>query len=303
MADFIDKLRQSFAAAQVPVRLIYINVAVFVVVRLAGLLCLLFNIDITSALTYLEMPSDLSTFIRQPWTLITYQFLHYDLLHILFNMLWFYWFGIMFHQIFGTRRLVGLYFLGGIGGALLYVAAYNLLPLFKGTTGYLLGASASILAIVTATAVRRPDYKVGLLFLGSISLKWIAIITIFIDLISIGSSNTGGHIAHIGGAIVGALFGLADRRGIDITAFINKAIDFIVDTFRCRTPRIKPGIFRRNRRKKPSVDNMRDDNRMERRMDPADEAEMDKILAKIKQSGYTSLTAAEKKRLFDVSRR
>lgn len=308
MAGFIDNLRSRYAAATVPVRFVMVNVAVFVIVRVLALVCLLFAVDATPAIELLEMPSNPVKFVHQPWSLISYMFLHYDVMHILFNMLWLYWFGAMFHQIFGTRRFVGLYFLGGIGGALLYMLAYNVLPLFSSTEGLLLGASASVLAIVAATAVRQPDYKVGLLFFGQISLKWIAIVTIFIDVISIGSSNAGGHIAHLGGALTGAAFALADRRGTDITAWFNRAIDWIVNLTR-RRPRVKVGNFHNSpftrTKQQPRTDKQQyeRDNGRRNSMTPAEEAEMDEILKKIKLSGYSSLTAEEKRRLFEVSKR
>ena len=308
MAGFIDNLRSRYAAATVPVRFVMVNVAVFVIVRVLALVCLLFAVDAMPAIELLEMPSNPVKFLHQPWSVISYMFLHYDVMHILFNMLWLYWFGAMFHQIFGTRRFVGLYFLGGIGGALLYMLAYNVLPLFSSTEGLLLGASASVLAIVAATAVRQPDYKVGLLFFGQISLKWIAIVTIFIDMISIGSSNAGGHIAHLGGALVGAAFALADRRGTDITAWFNRAIDWIVNLTR-RRPRVKVGNFHNSpftrTKQQPRTDKQQyeRDNGRRNSMTPAEEAEMDEILKKIKLSGYSSLTAEEKRRLFEVSKR
>lgn len=308
MAGFIDNLRSRYAAATVPVRFVMVNVAVFVIVRVLALVCLLFAVDAMPAIELLEMPSNPVKFVHQPWSLISYMFLHYDVMHILFNMLWLYWFGAMFHQIFGTRRFVGLYFLGGIGGALLYMLAYNVLPLFSSTEGLLLGASASVLAIVAATAVRQPDYKVGLLFFGQISLKWIAIVTIFIDVISIGSSNAGGHIAHLGGALVGAAFALADRRGTDITAWFNRAIDRLVNLTR-RRPRVKVGNFHNSpftrTKQQPRTDKQQyeRDNGRRNSMTPAEEAEMDEILKKIKLSGYASLTAEEKRRLFEVSKR
>ena len=316
MAGFIDNLRSRYAAATVPVRFVMVNVAVFVIVRVLALVCLLFAVDAMPAIELLEMPSNPVKFVHQPRSLISYMFLHYDVMHILFNMLWLYWFGAMVHQIFGPRRFVGLYFLGGIGGALLYMLAYNVLPLFSSTEGLLLGASASVLAIVAATAVRQPDYKVGLLFFGQISLKWIAIVTIFIDVISIGSSNAGGHIAHLGGALTGAAFALADRRGTDITAWFNRAIDRLVNLTR-RRPRVKVGNFhnspftrtkqqpRDDNRRQPRDDKQQDerDNGRRHTMTPAEEAEMDEILKKIKLSGYSSLTAEEKRRLFEVSKR
>ena len=127
--------------------------------------------------------------------------------------------------------MTGLYLIGGLGGALIYLLAYNLLPAFTYQRGMLLGASASIMAIMLAVAVKAPNYKVGLLFFGEVSLKWIAIILIFLDFLSIDTQNAGGHISHIGGALTGCAYALAFRKGIDITNWLNKIIDSIVVLF------------------------------------------------------------------------
>lgn len=307
MEGFIDTLRHRFKMATLSARIIYVNIAVFVVLRLIGILGFLFGFDANSIISYVELPSSPTWFIYQPWTIITYMFAHYDVLHILFNMLWLWWFGQLFLQFLSPRQLTGLYFVGGIGGGLLYMLAYNLLPAFAGHGGLLLGASASIIAIVVATAVYAPDYKVGLLFFGSVSIKWIAIVTIFIDFLSITSANAGGHISHIGGAIVGMVFALALRRGTDITAWFNAIIDFIVNTWRRISGPKGSNNFRigsqhsRNRRQQsstppppPATNNG---------ISPEDERIMDEILKKIKMSGYSALTEEEKNRLFNVSRR
>lgn len=231
-------------------------------------------------------------------------FAHYDILHILFNMLWMWWFGQLFLQFFSPRQLTGLYFVGGIGGGLLYMLAYNLLPVFAWQQGLLLGASASIIAIVVATAVYAPDYKVGLLFFGSVSIKWIAIVTIFLDFLSITSANAGGHISHIGGAIVGLAFTLSLRRGFDITAWFNAIIDFIVNTWRRITGSGNNfsigSAHRRKRRRQPTPPPPPPTGSD---MSPEDERILDEILRKIKMSGYSALTEDEKERLFNVSRK
>lgn len=306
MGKTFNDLRVRYSLASMPMKFIYINVAVFVVVKVVALLFILMGMSPDIFMSYLELPSMLSVIAVQPWTVVTYMFLHFDILHILFNMLWLYWFGVLFMQMFNARQFVGLYLLGGIGGAVLFVLAYNLLPYFSGQYGMLLGASASILAVVTATAMRAPDYKLNLLLVGAVSLKWVAIITIFIDFISIDTGNAGGHIAHIGGAAVGVAFGYAARRGKDLTAPINGFIDSMVNFFR-RLQGVKIAgrrkrkaswgepIFNNNAPKTPRQDGS------EPRMSATDEADLDVILAKIKQSGYASLTAAEKKRLFEVS--
>lgn len=297
-----------YSLASMSMKFVYINIIIFVVVKLAALVLTLCGINPAIFLDYLEMPSNLALLATRPWTVITYMFLHLDILHILFNMLWLYWFGALFLEFFNPRQFVGMYILGGIGGAALYLLCYNIFPYFNGIDGMMLGASASILAIVVATAVRAPNYKLNLLFLGAVSLKWIAIITIFIDFISIDTANAGGHIAHIGGAIVGAIYGFAFRSGRDITSPLNSLIDWFVNLFR-RSSNVRIGGKRHNRwgkksnmGKKSQQTPKQPSGNSTTTMSPADEAELDAILAKIKQSGYKALTAEEKKRLFEVSR-
>ena len=246
------------------------------------------------------MPSESYEFITHPWTLLTYMFVHYDVWHILFNMLWLYWFGQIFLMAFGEKQMVGLYLWGGIAGGLLYLLAYNLFPYFEGKQGLMCGASASIIAIVVATAFRMPDYKINLLFLGAISLKYIAIVTILIDLLSVTSANGGGHIAHLGGALLGYWFIVRWEKGKDLTAPLNRLIDRLVTACKPR-PRI--------REKRPSARaNYRASTRPETDMEyrarkKRESDEIDAILDKIKQSGYTSLTAEEKKRLFEAGKK
>lgn len=168
---FIEDIKRNYMQGSMLVRLIIINVAVFVLLHVLVLGALLFNVNGESLLRWVEVPSDLWLLLKRPWTLVTYMFAHYGLLHILFNMLWLYWLGRIFMEYFSPKQLTGLYLLGGWGGAALYLLAYNLLPYFSTSTGFMIGASASVMAIVVATAVYAPDYKIGLLFLGEVSLK------------------------------------------------------------------------------------------------------------------------------------
>lgn len=302
VGTFINRHDLQFSTASVPVKFIYINIAVFIVVKLFSVALVLCGIDSGVYTHYLELPSSLSQLAAQPWTLITYMFLHFEILHILFNMLVLYWFGKLFMQVFNVRQFVGLYILGGLGGALLYLLFTNLLPYFHGQETYLLGASASILAIIVATAIRMPGYRLNLLLIGSVSLKWIALIMVFIDLISIDAENSGGHVAHLGGAAVGLIFGYMLKGGMDITSPLNGLIDFFVNTFRrCdvtswfkRKPKIK--IV-------PNQQGNKTSSQQSQRMTPEEEAEIDVILDKIKRSGYSSLSTDEKRRLFEKSNR
>lgn len=317
MADLFSALKQRFSTATMSTRFIYINVAVFIIVKVTALTLMLIGISPDLILRYLEMPSNPHQLAIYPWTALTYMFTHYEVLHILFNMLFLYWFGILFTQFFSPRHFVGLYILGGLGGAALYFLAYNTLPFFAGINGSMLGASASILAIVVATAVKAPYYKVRLLLIGAISLKWLSIFVVFLDLISISSNNAGGHIAHIGGAVVGLLFGLAQKQGRDITLPINAVIDWIVNLFRRNKTKVNIGKAHsknwwkaKAKSRAKAKNNTQANTTANQQSSPSAneqkqqaENEMDAILDKIKQSGYKALTADEKQRLFEASKK
>lgn len=296
---FIDDIKHSYMNGSMLLKLIFINIGVFLLLHVLALGGLIFNAS-DSVTSWVGMPSDLSLLLKKPWTLVSYMFSHYSVMHILFNMLWLYWLGRIFMEFFSPKQLTGLYLLGGWGGAALYLLAYNLLPHLAMMTGILIGASASVIAIVVATAVYTPDYKIGLLFLGEVSLKWIAIITVAIDLLSLDAGNMGGSIAHIGGAIVGALFSLRIKQGKDITRPFNALIDGIVGIFNGRS-------FSMPRFERKSTDkSQKDMNQPPRANTPGDlvdEKELDKILGKIKAAGYDALTDEEKDKLFKASRR
>ena len=268
-----------------------INIAIFVLLHLVAFVGVIMNVPAQGMIQWLQVPSNLSQLLYAPWTLITYMFTHYDLLHILFNMLWLYWMGRIFLEYFTPKRLSALYLLGGLGGALLYLLAMNLLPHFIGSNAYLMGASASVIAIVVAVAIWAPDYKIGLLFIGEVSLKWVAIITIGIDLLSVDAGNAGGHIAHLGGAAVGAVYATALRRGTDITRPLNAALDWLASLFSRRDKGIGAPVGGTAY------------NSQHQATDEPTEAQIDAILDKIKRSGYTSLTDKERDLLFCASRK
>lgn len=283
-------------------RIIYINIAVFVVLRLAGVISFLAFGSTTSLVQWVEVPSSLWLLATRPWTVVTYMFSHYDVLHILFNMLWLYWLGRIFMEFFSPKQLTGLYLLGGWGGALFYLLAFNLLPHFQGTQGFLIGASASVIAIVVATAVYTPDYKIGLLFLGEVSIKWVAIVTVLIDVLGLDPGNLGGSMAHLGGAAVGAWFALRIKAGHDITRPLNAVIDSVLGLLSGRSIRM-PEFRGKRRQSSARRDNGESRRTTSRPADTVSEEELDIILGKIKAAGYDALTDEEKDQLFKASRR
>ncbi len=300
MGHIITDLKEAFRRGNIFIRLIYINVAVFVAVMLVNVFLQLFNVQIIGMLDSFALPASFGRFILQPWSLITYMFIHADFLHILFNMLWLYWFGNLFLCFFSSKHLRGLYLLGGICGGLLYMVAYNVFPYFALSVpvSTLVGASASILAIVAATAYREPNYPIQLFLFGTIRLKYLALIVIGADLLFITSSNAGGHIAHLGGALAGLWFASSLSKGRDLTAWINRLTDAIFSLFQKKTwqrkPKMKIHYGAQSVREKDYDYNARR---------KAQSDEVDRILEKLKKSGYESLTTEEKKKLFEASKR
>ena len=121
MGAFINNLKYRYTTASMPMKLVYINIAVFVILRVVGVVCFFAGVDPMMFLKWIELPSSVDVFARMPWTMLTYMVAHYDVFHILFNMLVLYWFGIMFLDYFTPKQFVGLYILGGLGGGLLYL--------------------------------------------------------------------------------------------------------------------------------------------------------------------------------------
>ena len=185
--------------------LIFINTLFFLFANLLSALAAMGNLNAGIFLDLFYLPSDISKAFSQPWSFITYMFLHKELFHFVFNMLWLYWFGQLYENQLGKRRLIETYLVGGLAGGLLYLILGMGSILGDLHLHYLLGASASVMAIVIALAFYQPDTLLNLMFIGPVKLKYVAlgslILTSFVDL----SNNTGGKIAHIGGAMVGML--------------------------------------------------------------------------------------------------
>ena len=292
MGRILTDLKETFRRGDIHLQYIYINVGVFILTTLLSVFLVLFNRNSGLILQYFELPASVSRFLIQPWSLFTYMFMHANFMHILFNMLWLYWFGGLFLNFFNERQLGGLYILGGLAGAILFVLVYNIFPYFQNVASfsYLMGASASVMAIVFAVSFYRKDLEINLFLIGRIKLIYLAIFTLVIDLLAMTSDNAGGHIAHIGGALFGMWFASRIRNGKDLTAPMNRLIDWFVNLGK-RKPKMRV-TYKRNetdyeynaRKHQESVD-------------------LDTILDKLKRSGYESLSAEEKKRLFDASKK
>jgi membrane associated rhomboid family serine protease len=287
-------------------RIILINIVVWLLIALFKNLAFLFSSPETGTsglykhqlteflLSFLALPANIDAFLAKPWTLLSYMFLHFDFLHILFNMLWLYWFGVIFVQYLSQRQLTATYILGGIAGGLLYIFAYNVFPVFElvRINALAMGASASVLAIVVGISFYVPNYTINLLLLGPVRIKYIAIITVVMDLLMINAGNAGGHIAHLGGALWGFAY-------VKMLPHFDPAKIFgILSAENLKKYRqSKKSNFKVHHGRAPVSDeeyNLRKKEKQQR---------IDKILDKISQSGYNSLTKEEKELLFSTSKK
>jgi len=290
--NIIDNIKHTFRQGNSIIRLIYINAAVFLLLNSVQIVLLLFKIQGSFILPYLAIPADLKLLLYRAWTPLTYMFLHESFWHLLFNMLTLFWFGKIFLMYFSEKQLVGLYLIGGLLAALFYVVAFNLFPYYEPLipVSLLLGASGSIMAIIVATAIQSPNMELQLLFFGGVKLKYIALAAVLMSFFGITSDNGGGQLAHLGGALAGYFFIVSLRQGKDITGGLNRILDAIFDLFRPRKLKVKPNP---NRKQSPMNDGEFNRNKAKKM------TEIDRILDKIKTSGYESLSAEEKKRLFE----
>jgi membrane associated rhomboid family serine protease len=295
MNDFLHTIKNSFKQGTAEIQLIYINLAVFLLVKLTEIVLVLFNISFDFITPYLAAPADLTKLLSRLWTVITYMFFHTGIFHIFFNMICLYWFGKLFLISFSGKQLSALYLFGGVLGAVTYILAYNIFPYFSTqvSSSLLMGASGAIMAIVVAAAMQCPNMKLQLLFVGGIKLKYIAGAVLLVSIFGITSSNAGGEFAHLGGALAGYVFIVSLRKGTDPTKGLNRFLDAVANLFKKGRKTKKQQPFHAQKMSDAEWNVQKAKNR----------EEIDRILDKIKTSGYESLTAGEKKRLFDQSKK
>ncbi|TSJ43177.1 rhomboid family intramembrane serine protease [Mucilaginibacter corticis] len=266
--------------------LIGINVIVFFTIGILSVFeKLVFRTTIVDFYSqeYLTLQAYLPKLAVRFWTLFTYMFMHADIWHLLFNMLWFYWMGQIFEEFLGNKRILGLYLLGGLSGAVLYVVSFNIFPLFSRDQALLLiptlGSSASVMAVIAGAATITPNYTIMLFGVIPIKLKWIAIFYVAMGFWGITGPNAGGEIAHIGGALFGFIYVKQLQNGRDM-------IGTIAGIFKSRS-KLKVASTNRDR---PASDAPRQE-------------EVDRILDKISTTGYDNLSKQEKETLFRASKK
>jgi membrane associated rhomboid family serine protease len=268
-----DKLKYSLSVMEQLQKLIVINIIFFIIPLILNTFLWLFELKDISILDYFVVEADLMSLIFKPWSLITYGFLHGSFSHLFWNMIMLFYFGNILVNYFGDKRLLNVFFNGILFGGIIYIISYNLFPVFTGVSSKMIGSSAGVMAILFYITSYNPNHTIRFFFVN-IKLLYIAVFLLLMDIIQIPVDNSGGHIAHLGGALIGFLM---------FRSF--KGIDFVdIYTNLCTRKNNK-----KNKRNKTfSGSNF-------------DQKKIDSILDKISESGYESLTKEEKNYLFKAS--
>lgn len=285
-----NNLTYQFKQASIVAKLILINVLLFFVVYLGAFF---FKLSANSFVSWFVLPTDLSSFITQPWSLLSYAFLHGGFWHVFWNMYLLYWFGGYVLNLFTSKRFLTIYLLGAISGGLLYILAYNVFPVFNNVNGSLIGASAAVLAIVIFIATYTPNSEVRI-FMFRIKLWQFGLAMVILDLVMLPSSgNAGGLIAHLGGAAFGFIYANQLAKGNDIGVWFENIMDKVANLFNSRKDRPFTKVHRAKSNKRAA------------KVKPTKaehQKKIDAILDKIGKSGYDSLTKAEKDFLFKAGK-
>ncbi len=293
--SILDDLRRTMKSGNMVSKIIIINIAFFVIINLVKV----FDFNSGAGFYYLvhnglSLPSDPMTLIKQPWSLISHMFLHVGFWHIIWNMLLFYWFGKIVGDFIGDNRVLPIYILSGLFGGLIYILSDLFLPGGSDGMAYAMGASAAVMAMLWTAASLSPDYIMHLILLGPVRLKYIAIALLLLDIISTaGMSNSGGHYAHIGGALWGISYVFALRKGTDMT-----------DIFPFNLANREKKRRKTAKSKFKVIHNVQDQSKKaEAKKSPTKQEELDRILDKINSKGYDQLSDEEKEFLYQASKK
>lgn len=296
-----DKFKYKLQTATVVEKLIAINVLVFVLMYLFKTIAFLFQFPSNFFMEWFVFPKEPGEFIFKPWSIVTYAFLHSGIWHILSNMLILYFSGIYFLNYFSPKRLLNYFFLGVIVGALVYMLSYNLFPAFAATgRSYLLGASAGVMAVLVGIATYIPNMRVRLMLVGSIKFWYIAGFLVLLDVIQIPMGNAGGHLAHLGGALLGYFYTTQLQKGNDIGAWFEKIMDGFASMFTSSPKKAKmKTVYRKGKNGSTTSKRTTAAARMNKN---EKQKRIDNILDKISKSGYDSLSKEEKDFLFKAGK-
>lgn len=283
-------LKYQYSRLNIAEKLIAINVLIFIVTRLFAVL---FDYSVDSLTSWFALPENLSDFITQPWSIVTYAFLHGGFGHLFWNMLMLYFVGRMFMNLYGERTFINVYFVGAILGGFIFLISYNLFPALLNANNVLIGASAGVSAVLIFICTYTPNQEVRIIFFN-VKLWHLGAVFVLIDLIQIGySANIGGRLAHLGGAIFGYFYARNLLKGKDIGAWFSSFLDYLGSYFQKSKKAPLKTVYR-----KPTSNLKKEANGQKE----SHQRTIDTILDKISKSGYESLSKAEKDFLFKAGK-
>ena len=303
-SGILDEFKHAFSRPDNGlVQIILINLVVYV-----GLICLRVILTLTGGagvydqlMQWIMLPAAIPEFLTRPWTLVTYFFLHERFFHILFNMLFLYWFGKIIKEFLGGSKVVNLYILGGLAGGIFYILIYNTIPFFaeRIDSSMMLGASAGVFAVVVGAATFMPNYTILLMFIGPVRIKYIAIFYVILAFAQTTGANAGGELAHLGGAALGFFYIKQLQQGTDWGKWIHGLFAFFKSFFKSQ-PKVK--VTYRKTSKTKGTKKGQSSTTASKPIESASQEEIDAILDKISHSGYESLSKEEKQKLFNASK-
>ena len=284
--SFFYNLKYRFGTFSIAEKIILINVVFFLLPMLLNVLFFLFNIQPSTYFNWLQLSPNLWTFIKRPWSLITYSFVHSGFFHLLWNMVLLFYAGRLLLNLFPDRIFINNYFLGVISGGLIFISSYSLFPVFEGNYPPLIGASAGVMAVFIFICKYTPNQEIRFFFI-KLKLKYVGLAFFFIDVIQIPYGNAGGHLAHIGGAVLGFFYAKLLAEGRDLgSGFQN----------------IWQSIFTKNYLKRVYRSPQSKSATSKKSSERIHQNKIDIILDKISNSGYDSLSKEEKDYLFKAGK-
>jgi len=292
-----DDIKQQWRTGGMVKRLLIINIGVFLCVWAVELLGWLFGSSGLGAVVLQQLmgTNEPALLLRRPWSPITYMFTHELPMHLFWNMVMLWFSGQIFHAVLGDKRMLGHYLLGGLAGFAFY-ALGSLMPdhLALGSTGPILGASGAVMSVFIGVAAYRPEMQVNMFLLGPVRLKYLGLAVLALDLIAIrGGGNTGGHLAHLGGALYGFLAARQLARGTDWSG------NFVDSLERARQFLVRKRGSRMRVEKRPGTPVRKMTDAEYNAAKKQKQERIDAILDKISRSGYDSLSKAERDFLFN----
>lgn len=285
-----EEIKLKFSVLNFAEKLIVVNTAIYII---NALVVFLFQLRMDYIMRWFELPRSFGTFITQPWSLVTYSFFHGGFMHLFWNMLLLYFVGRFFLYVHTTKQFISVYFLGAMAGGLLYLLSYNIFPVFTGVNASLIGASAAVMAVLIFVCTYMPNMEVRLFFILNIKLWYIGAALVLIDLISLPFSNSGGHLAHLGGSLLGFVYAKRMQQGQDIGSGFNRVWDSVGSLFSKTKKAPMKTVYRDKKSAAKSTAKTTSDDHQKK---------IDAILDKISKSGYESLSKEEKDYLFTAGK-